>query len=733
MRKKPRPCGSKNRSKRSRTKPLRKRGKMIQPASSSIPSSPTRMKASPHGTPNKSPPETPTRMKASPSRVKASPSYSDKKRHSTPQITPKREKVPYNVTPNCSSGLEMSPRKDYVVGQDVLARWTDGLFYLGTVKKVDEKLGRCYILFEDQSSFWVMFKDMMGSPNYNTELTCTLCSDGTSEEPNQIVICDRCGQGYHQLCHQPPILDSVLEPEVQWLCRQCIFANSVKRGGALKKGPNAKALQQMKLALPYETVPGCHALSPINLYTALLSQMNMTSQLTSLSWDSAHRTNKQECYCYCGGPGDWYLKMLQCSRCRQWFHEACVQCLEKPMLYGDRFYLFVCSVCNAGPEYLQRMEMKWVDLAQLVLYNLSLTNKKKYQDFDNEIMPFINNNWDNLQLVRLEAFTRGERQEKVLDALRASKTRFACGKEVKKRKSIFGLRIRTPPVPPTIILPLDGPINEVTMNDLEMKGRKVKTFVPAQRLSESPVPLNRKRSLDLDDSDMDTKAKRARKLLEAAKTTLRVKSPKSANQSYTGYGGRLYGDNGLPSTSSLLDSIPHCDEATFDNLSSNRSVGSSSAPSVSESTVSSCSSIPPSAGSSYLVASRHHPSTSPSNRRSLSPKGKKPNKRGRPKKNVEKKFKSTGRKRGRPSKKELYVETSSESEDESIVEPEVIKSMKDTAISMEHLRASVNSYFGAEGRLACGEKYTVLARRVTPDGKVQYLVQWEGFTPDGRT
>ncbi|CAH1272273.1 MTF2 [Branchiostoma lanceolatum] len=672
--------------------------KMIQPASSSIPSSPTRMKAFPHGTPNKSPPETPTRMKASPSRIKTSPSYVEKKqRHSSPQITPKREKVPYNVTPNCSSGLEMSPRKDYVVSQDVLARWTDGLFYLGTVKKVDEKLGRCYILFEDQSSFWVMFKDMMGSPNYNTELTCTLCSDGTSEEPNQIVICDRCGQGYHQLCHQPPILDSVLEPEVQWLCRQCIFANSVKRGGALKKGPNAKALQQMKLALPYE--------------------------LSSLSWDSAHRTNKQECYCYCGGPGDWYLKMLQCSRCRQWFHEACVQCLEKPMLYGDRFYLFVCSVCNAGPEYLQRMEMKWVDLAQLVLYNLSLTNKKKYQDFDNEIMPFINHNWDNLQLVRLEAFTRGERQEKVLDALKASKTRFACGKEVKKRKSIFGLRIRTPPVPPTIILPLDGPINEVTMNDLEMKGRKVKTFVPAQR----------KRSLDLEDSDMDTKAKRARKLLEAAKTTLRVKSPKSANQSYTGYVGRLYGDNGLPSTSSLLDSIPHCDEATFDNLSSNRSFCSSSAPSVSDSTVSSCSSIPPSAASSYLVASRHHPSTSPSNRRSLSPKGKKTTKRGRPKKNVEKKFKSTGRKRGRPSKKELYAASSSESEDDSIVEPEVIKSMKDTGISMEHLRASVNSYFGAEGRLACGEKYTVLARRVTPDGKVQYLVQWEGFTPDGRT
>lgn len=63
-----------------------------------------------------------------------------------------------------------------------------------------------------------------------------------------------------------------------------------------------------------------------------------------------------------------------------------------------RFYVFVCSICNQGKNFLRRLEMKWVDLVHLMLFNLTSYNSKKYYDLDSVIIAYINDNWHALQL-----------------------------------------------------------------------------------------------------------------------------------------------------------------------------------------------------------------------------------------------------------------------------------------------------------------------------------------------
>uniref|UniRef100_A0A3B4D8I5 PHD-type domain-containing protein n=1 Tax=Pygocentrus nattereri TaxID=42514 RepID=A0A3B4D8I5_PYGNA len=491
-------------------------------------------------------------------------------------------------------------------GQDVLARWSDGLFYLGTIEKINKQKHNCLVVFEDQSKSWVLWKDIQTGDS-GEEMLCTICQNESSEPPNEMVICDKCGQGYHQLCHTPIIDSSVIASDDKWLCRQCVFATTTKRGGARKKGPNAKALQEMKQSLPYT--------------------------LDELEWDQGHKTNTQQCYCYCGGPGDWYLKMLQCNRCKQWFHEACIQCFERPMLNGDRFYLFVCSVCSSGPEYLKRLPLKWVDVAHLSLYNLSVIHKKKYFDSELELISYINENWDGLQLGELADTPKSERYDRILEALNNNPAMFISGKEIKKKKHLFGLRIRFPPSPHSSETPSDKE-QETASQEIKIKGRK------------SNKPSHSSRTL--------------------------VK-------------------NGIKRV--VTNAFKPVSLKTF-TLSYN---------------------------STFLQTSLSSPSQTHSDR--LWPVAQPPVKRrrGRPRRALQ------------PPNPEIppRPEPLSPSVPEpafSRLHPTDFLQSLDPNAQLSHLKSSISSYFGAAGRMACGEKYRVLARRVTEDGKVQYLVEWEGVT-----
>uniref|UniRef100_A0A674GGB6 PHD-type domain-containing protein n=1 Tax=Taeniopygia guttata TaxID=59729 RepID=A0A674GGB6_TAEGU len=138
-------------------------------------------------------------------------------------------------------------------GQDVLAPWTDGLLYLGVVKKVDAPRRGCLIQFEDNSKFslerhqvdelWAVNEPLINAlmaswrppaAEPGDDPSCCVCAGNSRNAENSLVRCGKCGHAYHQRCHVPPAPGGA----APWSCRRCVFAVATKVSPERPEFPN---------------------------------------------------------------------------------------------------------------------------------------------------------------------------------------------------------------------------------------------------------------------------------------------------------------------------------------------------------------------------------------------------------------------------------------------------------------------------------------------------------------
>ncbi|XP_026725888.1 uncharacterized protein LOC113492583 [Trichoplusia ni] len=402
----------------------------------------------------------------------------------------KKEEETQDAMPDSTTNTEKNNANPFHCGDDVLVPNKDGRYYLGTIVElstsndndsceVGSGVARCLVKFGDGTHAWApvsTLKLLSAPPADDGRIMCVVCKrrEGPAQGPatNAIVACDMCGRGYHTKCHSPPVEAWI--NGASWHCKRCVdqrYRVAAAENRALKrscdifrfKGGHQRRQQQ-------ELTPPCDTAS--------------TTSSASLSDDK----EENEDNCYCRKKSDWLAQMLHCCRCTRLFHQRCVSCLQYPLYAGDKLYIFACAECNGGTEFLRRLELSWLDLAHLALYNLTAYNAPNYFDLDGVIMPYIMDNWHALQLSeKMWRTPVNERRERILTALTAARKRFKCGREMKKRATIWGLRCRRPPVPPVHLNLLEQvkkgePLTDALIHEYSPKLR----FLPR---APSPTPL----------------------------------------------------------------------------------------------------------------------------------------------------------------------------------------------------------------------------------------------------
>lgn len=189
----------------------------------------------------------------------------------------------------------------------LLARWKDGLYYTAAVVDCDKAKKRCLVCFEDGSEMWLNNRDVhlqlsLDQLSEDEDIVCCVCDDGTSEEPNEIILCDVCNQGYHQRCHNPPVDSSKIDESEEatdhkdWFCATCSYIlnqsnrEKLSASAAVQQQQQSKQAQKQSQQQPAQTSRTSSSSSP---QTQPKTTVQSNSQVQSRQTPPAKQADNQ--------------------------------------------------------------------------------------------------------------------------------------------------------------------------------------------------------------------------------------------------------------------------------------------------------------------------------------------------------------------------------------------------------------------------------------------------------
>lgn len=196
-------------------------------------------------------------------------------------------------------------------GDDVLVQQENGALHLGTVHTV--RHDSIAVQFADCQPRWTKAGRVQRlsdvRPAHARAALCIVCKNADDGDGDSVRICCQCQRGFHDKCLATAQGTGGELPN--WSCDKC----------AARANERLAVMDGRRTIRPHRPKKSDH---------------KFAYDIDALTWDVHHRQNHEQIYCYCGQRGKWFMQMLQCVRCQQWFHANCVKCLNAPLYFGDR-------------------------------------------------------------------------------------------------------------------------------------------------------------------------------------------------------------------------------------------------------------------------------------------------------------------------------------------------------------------------------------------------------------